>query len=276
MAAVIDFAPKPISTERLVAGIVTRDETGEVGFTCAIDAKKIAHAFYEGGQAFFDIAYMLCESLAQHWRDNPDAKAWIVPFSGARIADLGRFSGRDAEEIRTTMLSRSSSMHTLLSAYEMASRPRVMTLTERVRAAVKRDANATHLAARFNRELNLGESAAPMRVDFLGQHYACYFLQITSSTRHLDLNTDRAFGKLYELQALQRFVKKPKKTLGLFDDERPEKFELLMVGNRNDSVQRQAIYQVEALADQGSTLARVVSTVGAAAEHVSERERLAA
>lgn len=276
MAAVIDFAPKPISTERLVAGIVTRDETGEVGFTCAIDARKIAHAFSEGGQAFFDIAYMLCESLAQHWRVNPDAKTWVVPFSGARIADLGRFSGRDAEDSRAAMLARTSAIHTLLSAYEMNTRPRLTTLTERVRAAVKRDNNATHLATRFNRELNLGERAAPMRVDFLGQNFACYFLQMTSSSRHLDTNTDRAFGKLYELQALQRFVKKPKKTLGLFDDERPQRFELVMVGNRNDSVQRKAIYQVEALADKGSTNTRVVSTVNAAAEHVSEREKLAA
>lgn len=276
MRAVVDFVPKPTSTERLIAGVVTRLDSGEVSLTCAIDQRKAEHAFGQDGAAFFAIAQNLCQSLAAHWRGNADTTQWQPPFESARIADLSRFSARSETEAQQMMLERTSALHTLLQGYKIVQAPRATGIVERVRSAVRRDRNAEHLAKRFNRELDLGKDAQPMRVDFLGQQYACYFLQLTRSTRGLEANTMGAFGKLYELQALQRFVKKPRKSLGLLDDERPKQFELVMVGERSDAVQRRAIYQVEALADKGQIIARTLASASAAAEHVADRERQAA
>jgi hypothetical protein len=145
-----------------------------------------------------------------------------------------------------------------------------------VRTAIKRDVNAKHLAQRFNKNLTVAGEGNPLKVDFLGQHYACYFLQLTRSEKGLAANTERAFGKLFELEALRRLVKKPKKSLGLLEDERPQVFELLMVGNRQDPVQRRAIYHIEALADRREVIARIEPSATEAAERVSHQERRAA
>jgi hypothetical protein len=115
-----------------------------------------------------------------------------------------------------------------------------------------------------------------MRVDFLGQNFACYFLQVVRSARHSEVNAERAMGKLFELQALKKFVARPKKSLGLFEEERPKHFELIMIGSRTDSVQRRIVYQVEAMADKSQVQARVLESTTAAAEHVAGKERLAA
>ena len=276
MRAVIDFAPKPTSTERLVAGVVTRLDNSHVSYTCAIDQQRIRHAFGESGATFYAIAQQLCESLADYWKHNPDAAAWQPPFSNASLADLSRFSAATATEGQLSMLGRTSAWHTLLQSYEMPQTGQPQGVVARVKSAISKDPNNKYLARRFGRELSLGDQAQPLKVDFLGQNLACYFLQITQSARGLDGNADRAFARLYELQALRKFVKKPRKSLGLLDDERPESFELMMVGNRNDSIQRRAIYQVEALADKGQVIARAVPTVAAAAEHLADKERMAA
>lgn len=274
--AVIDFVPKPTSSERLCAGVVTRTDDGVVSFSCAIDPRKMEHAFGDVGTALHDVAHKLCQSLAAHWKQGIDPTLWVPPFKGARIVSHERFTARDANEATERMLNRTSSLHTLLSAYEIQLQLRNASIVDKVRTAVKRDVNTRHLAKRFNRELILNGEAQPFKVDFLGQRYACYFLQVTKSERGLEGNTDRAFAKLFELQALKRLVKKPKKSLGLLDEERPEIFELLMVGNRNDPVQRKAIYQVEALADKREVVARIESTPSGAAARLALQERLAA
>ena len=274
--AVVDFSPKPTSSERLVAGVVTRLDDGGVSYTCAIDKRKAEHAFGQDGALFYNVAFTLCESLASHWRTLPDANAWAPPFAGARMADLSRCNGRTATDVQHLMLQRVSAMYTLMQAYQMATTVRETGIVEKVRNAIRRDRNSEHLVKRFSRELHLGDEAQSLKVDFLGQHYACYFLQITHSARGLEANTERAFGKLYELAALQRFIKKPRKSLGLLDDERPDKFELVMVGQRTDAVQRRAIYQVEALADKGQVIARTLASASAAAEHLANFERQAA
>jgi len=276
MRALLDFSPKPTSPERVVAGVVTRLDTGEVSFTCAVDQRKAEHAFGEAGCALYAIALKLCESLAEHWMRNPHADTWSPPFGSARLADLSRFSGRNATEAQHLMLSRNSAMHTLMQGYEIQQVNRVTGIVQRVRSEVRKDPNTQHLAKRFSRELSLGDQAQPLKVDFLGQHFACYFLQITESARGLEATSERAFARLYELQALRKFIKKPRKSLGLLDDERPQEFELMMVGDRNNAVQRRAIYQVEALADKGEVVARAVPSVAAAAQHVAQKERLAA
>lgn len=274
--AVIEFTPKPTSNERLCAGVVLQTQAGEIVHFCAIDHRKMEHAFGTAGVALHDVAMKLCESLSLHWKITGQAETWRPPFEAAKLSRLDRFSALDTYEAAERILNRSSTLHTLLSAYEVQQQTRNAGIVEKVRAAVKRDVNTKHLARRFNRELMLNGEAQPFKVDFLGQHYACYFLQVTRHARGLENSTERAYGKLFELQALKRMVKKPKKSLGLLDEERPEIFELLMVGNRNDPVQRRAIYQVEALADKGQVTARIEPNASAAAERVAHQERQAA
>lgn len=276
LRAVIDFAPKPTSPERLCAGVVTRTEAGKVSFMCAIDARKIEHAFGEPGVALHAIASTLCTSLANHWNQNEAAETWQPPFEGARIALLDPFSAATAAEAHLSILGRVSTMQTLLEDYEIKQTLQPKGIVERVKSVVSKDPNSKHLAPRFGRELSLGGEAQSLKVDFLGTHFACYFLQITDKERGLDANTDRALARLYSLQALRKFIQKPRKSLGLLDDERPETFELMMIGNRNNAVQRRAIYQVEALADKGNVRAIAIPTVHEVAELVSSKERLAA
>lgn len=274
--AVIEFTPKPTSHERLCAGVVIKKDTGEVSYQVAIDGRKMEHAFGKAGFALHDVAEQLCLSLTEHWAANADATQWAPPFVNARLERLERFSAKDSNEALERMLNRTSSLHTLLSAYEIQQQQRPAGIVERVRTAVKRDVNARHLTNRFNRVLDIGQEAQPLRVDFLGQRFACYFLQITHSARGIETSSDRAFGRLYELQALKRMVKKPRKRLGLLEDERPEVFELMMVGDRGDSIQRRVINQVEALADSNQVIARIVPSVNEAAERVADQERKAA
>lgn len=274
--AVIEFSPKLVSLERLCAGVVVRTDIGEVFSKCALDKRKVEHAFGLAGTALYEIANALCQSLAKHWADAGEPSDWIPPFEGARIARAGEFTARSASDAVNQGLNVHSTLATLLSHYEIAEQARNTSIVERVKTAVKRDNNAKHLSARFNRVLPLGHDAAPLRVDFLGQNFACYFLQIVKSARHSEVNSERALGKLYELQVLRRFITKPKKSLGLLDDEKPKHFELVMVGSRTDLVQRRIMYSVEAMADKSEVRARVVDSALAAAEHVANSERLAA
>ena len=228
------------------------------------------------GRALYAVADRLCQSLVLHWQSSSEAQSWKPPFAHVRLASVTRFSASTPLEGLQLMLNRTSMLHTLFAVYAIEQQARNTGIVEKVRSVVRKDPNAKHLARRFNRELNVHGEAQPMKVDFLGQHYACYFLQITRSTRGIDASTDRAYGKLYELQALRRLVKKPRKGLGLLDEERPDTFELLMIGDVGDAVQRRAIKQVEALADRGDVLARVEPSAAAAAERLTGQERRAA
>jgi hypothetical protein len=274
--AVIQFKPKPGAPEQLCAGVVTRLTSGEVQSVCAIDPKKAAHLFGEAGHSLYFAAQALCQSLLEHWRVEPDAGLWVPPFEGASLAEVQAFSGRDAESAAQQMLARASTLYTLLEQYQQSQAEWGRGIVSRIKAAIKRDVATRHLHERFNRQIHIGEEAGTLRVDFLGQNFACYFLQITPSARSAETTTERAFGRLYELAALQRFVKKPKRSLGLLDDERPDRFELVMVGEQNDPVQRRVINLVTALADRETIRALPVASAEAAAAHVVQMERLAA
>lgn len=276
LRAVVMFKPQPGSREQLCAGVVTRLTTGEVAAVCAIDSKKAAHLFGEAGQGLYFAAQALCQSLLEHWRAQPDASQWVPPFEGASLAEVHAFSARDADTGARQMLERGSTLHTLLAQYQVSQAEWGRGIVARVKAAIKRDVNTRHLHERFNRDIHVGEEAGRLRVDFLGQNFACYFLQVTQSARSADTTVERAFGKLYELAALQRFVKKPRRSLGLLDDERPERFALVMVGEHSDPVQRRVINLVTTIADRDAIRALPVPNVDAAAAHVVEMERLAA
>lgn len=255
---------------------MVKTDKGELDFQCAIDTRKMEHAFGTAGLALSDIALRLCKSLAGYWAQHRRPDGWKPPFNNAKISDVDEFSGRSTAEAMALYLNRTSTMHTLLGNYEIGTAASPRSIVERVRTAMRKDVNAKHLAPRFYKYLMVAGEAQPLRVDFLGQNFACYFLQLTRSKQGIEMNTERAFGKLYELQALSELVKAPPKSLGLLDDERPRVFELLMVGSRDDAVQRRAIFQIEALADRKEIPARVESSVDAAARRVAQQERQAA
>ena len=276
LRAVLMFRPKPGSSEQLCAGVVTRLTGGEVDYVCAIDPKKASHLFGHAGHSLHLAAQAMCQSLVEHWRAQPEAMLWIPPFEGASLADVHAFSARDALSGALQMLQRVSSMHTLFEQYHVSQGEWGRGIVARVKAAMRRDVATRHLHERFNREIQVGDEAGRLRVDFLGQNFACYFLQVTQSARSAETTIERAFGRLYELAALQRFVKKPKRSLGLLDDERPERFALVLVGEQSDPVQRRVINLVTTLADRDAIRALPLPTAEAAAAHVVEMERLVA
>lgn len=270
--AVIEFTPKPTSSEKLCAGVIIRTENGHVQALCAIDERKALHAFGMAGQALHSVAQHLCSSLLEHWKHNP-AETWIPPFFNARIENLSRFSASSADEALELMLRRSSTIHSLFNAYVITQQQHNQGIVSRVKSAIQHDNNAKHLAKRFNKKLTFDGDIHPLQVDFWGKHYACYFLQVTSNVRGLEVNTERAYGKLFELAALKHILKKPSNKIGLWNDERPEVFELLMVGDRNDPIQKRVINQVLALADGQKIVARTEPNHIAAAERVASKER---
>lgn len=272
----VEFSPKLSADERLCAGVVIRTSDGLISYICAVDSRKMEHAFGPAGVAFFDVADQLCRSLAEHWAQGGRAEDWRPPFNNARLARLEEFSGRSSQEAMQLFLDRTSSLNSLLGAYEVEHSLHRSSIVAKVQSAIKKDNNSKYLARRFNKHLTVAGGAQPLKVDFLGQRYACYFLKITNSVRGLEANTERAFGKLFELDAVRRLVKTPQTNIGLLEDERPEVFELLMVGDRHDSIQRRAIYQIEALADKNEVVARVEASAIEAAERLTAQERLAA
>jgi hypothetical protein len=141
---------------------------------------------------------------------------------------------------------------------------------------VKSNPRTEYLIPRFNRPINVVDNVQPFRVDFLGQNLACYFMQLTESQRGVEGSAERAFGKLYELQALRRFVGQRPQHIGLLPEERPSAFELVLVGDHRHPVRRQVLAQIEALADQRDVRMRPVMDVSAAAAHVASAEQKSA
>lgn len=276
MRALVEFTPKLGSSERLCAGVVSRLSTGEVSYECAVDPRKAEQAFGAAGVGLWHAARALCESVAEHWRTHGSTRGWVSPFEGGKLGSPQAFSARTQEGGNLQLLRRVSTLRTLFQEYELQQQARSSSIVQRVRSAIRRDVNAKHLQARFEREIRVGEKAGTLKVDFLGQHFACYFLQITHSDRGVEATAERAYSRLYELQALRRFVAKPAKSMGLLEDERPSRFELVMVGTEADPIQRRAISLVAALADRDEVRARPLPTAEAAAEHVAAMERLAA
>jgi hypothetical protein len=274
--AVIEFSPNPVSLERLCAGVVIRLTDDTVLSFCAIDPTKAASAFGNQGAALFEVANTLCISLAAHWQSGYADNKWIPPFEGTTHR-ISEFSAKSAQAGAQQSLMSHSSLHALLGGFtiEQATR-RPKGIVARVKSAVSKDINSTHLTKRFNRELQLHADAMPLKVDFLGQNFACYFLQVVTAARAVDGNAERACGKLFELQALKRMIAKPRKKLGLLDEERPQTFELIMVGQQSNPVQLRVLRHIEMLADRSNVRALTVPTAQDAAGHVFQQERLAA
>ena len=90
-------------------------------------------------------------------------------------------------------------MHQLMASYALPAQQRASNIVRRVRQPVKSNPRTEHLVPRFNRPLNVVDNGQPLRIDFLGQNLACYFMHLTESQRGIAGSAERAFGKLYEL-----------------------------------------------------------------------------
>lgn len=238
---------------------------------CALDPRKARDAFGDAGGAAFAAAYQLCQSLAQHWTAHDDVHAWRPPFEGARLAAVSAFSASSASNGMAFALDQYSSLHALMAAYELAAKAKTGGIVQRVRSRIAANVRSKHLAPRFDRRLQL-EHNVNMRVDFLGHRFACYFLQASTAERGVDEGALRGLGLMSELQALQRFAAMERRTIDLLDEERPQHFELIVVGSAQHPTQRRVIAKIEALADSQAVLMRAVDDVSAAAERVYERE----
>jgi len=270
--ALIQFSPGLVSSERLTAGVVLQLTDGSVHVRSALDAEKAEHAFGGAGIALATLAQAMCRSLAEHWTAM-NAKPWVPPFETAELVREDAFTAQSVDAAATFLLQEQSALHQLLAAYALPAQQRSSNIVRRVRQQVKSNPRTEHLVPRFNRPLNVVDNGQPLRVDFLGQNLACYFMQLTESQRGIEGSAERAFGKLYELQALRRFVDQRPKVIGLLPEERPGVFELVLVGNHRHPVRRQVLAQIEALADQKDVRMRPVADVSAAAAHVARAER---
>lgn len=255
--------------------MVIQTANGATAYRSAIDTNKAEHAFGAAGSSLAAVAHALCKSLAEHWQAHGNTP-WKAPFEGAGIARVVEFTASTEAAAMEFALDQHSSLAALLRAYELSSQSRPPAIVKRVRSAVRQAPRSHHLARRFERSIDLGADAGPLVVDFLGQHFACYFISLTTSVRGVEPSAERAFGKLFELQAVRRFVHGDRKTLGLLEDERPEHFELLAVGDKAGSAERRALSRIEAIADQREVRLRQLPDVASAAAHVVAMELQAA
>lgn len=248
---------------------------GQVFSRTAIDERKAQHAFGAQGAALYAIAHQLCASLHAHWLAG-DRGEWQPPFEGAQLAAVDNFTARDADAALDFVLGVQSSLYALLDAYEISSKGRTQGIVQRVQRIVTRQHQCKHLSKRFGRELQMGTDAGTLKVDFLGQNFACYLHGLTESNLGVDNNTVHALAKMAELQAVRRFVQGRRKTFGLLDEERPHHFELIAVGKPQQGPQRHAMARITMLADKREVRVRALPDADAAAEHLVQMERKAA
>lgn len=267
--AAIFFQPQLLSIERICAGVVVRLDDGRTAVRVGIQAQEVIHAFGASGAEIHSVANHLCLSLAQHIEGGGTFEDWLSPFENAYIGKIGRVEGGQLEAILDTQISQNSMLYTLLNSYELPSVKQADGIVKKVKRVIQQS-KSHHLAERFHRELPVKTDALPLKVEFLGANYACYFLQISQSPRGIEDSTRRAHGKLFELQSVRGHFDAPG-TLDAFE-EKPRRFELLVVGDRTNPLQKSAWLQIESLADSSNLQTRILTTAAAAANTVAELE----
>ena len=256
--------------------MVVRTAQGHVEWRSAVDADRAGNVFGAPGRALADIAARLCESLAHAWQHEREAD-WTPPFEGARIAARSPFSASSLDSEFAHSLRLYSALHKLMSGAKVSSTRDSRGLVRVVQGIVRARLDSAYLAPRFSRHLTIGGSALPLRVDFLGRHYVCFMMRVTESPSQAEIAAERAIGRVQELQMLRKHVQRQGEgLLGLFDGERPEQFELLMVGDRQHPIQGPVLGRVEWAADQREVRVRTVGAPAEVAEHVVAMERRAA
>jgi hypothetical protein len=271
--AAIFFQPQILSIERICAGIVIRLDDGRVAARVGIQAQEIAHAFGVSGVEIHSIANHLCLSLAEHVQSGGTFEEWVAPFENAHIGKIGRVEAGQLESLLDSQISQNSMLYTLLSSYELPAVKQTDGIVRQVKRAIQKS-KSHHLADRFHRELPVKTDALPLKVEFLGANYACYFIQISQSPRGIEESARRAHGKLFELQSVRTHFEGPG-TADAFE-EKPRRFELLVVGDKTNSFQKSAWLQIESLADASNLQTRLLTTAAAAANTVSKLEHQAA
>lgn len=269
--AAIFFQPQLLSKERICAGVVLRLDDGRTAGRVAIQAQEAAHAFGVSGVEIHAIANHLCVSLVQFLQSGGDFESWLPPFEHASIEKLGRVEGALLESLLDSQTAQNSTLFTLLRSYEIPAVKQTDGIVRKVKRVVQQS-KSHHLADRFQRELPVKADALPLKVEFLGAHYACYFLQISQSPRGIEESARRAHGKLFELQSVRSHFATPT-TVDAFD-EVPSRFELLVVGDKQNPLQRSAWLQIESLADSSELQTRLLDTPAAAANAVTRYEHM--
>lgn len=264
-----------MSKERITAGAVVRLDDGQCFARVAVTEAAVTHAFGIAGQELYHAAFHLCQSLLEHVQAGGAFKTWTPPFAGAEIGNLGRAEARNMDAILDLGLAQNSMLYTLLSHYAMPAHHNNDSLASKVKSAISKNKATKHLKERFYREIMVREEAMPLKVEFLGANFACYFLQLSKSQQGIEISTSNACGKLFKLQNLkQHFEKLDRPTV--FDEERPQSFELLVVADDSDRLQKSALLQIESFADANKLIARVLPDAQSAASMVVKRESLAA
>ncbi|MBB6320550.1 hypothetical protein [Paraburkholderia tropica] len=270
--AAIYFQPQILSGERLCAGVVIRLDDGRIATRVAIQPEEVAHAFGASGAELYAIANHLCLALVEHLQDVGSFDNWIAPFESAIIGKLGRVEGAQLETLLDAQVRQHSVLHTLLDTYEIPNVKQVDGIVRQVKRAIQKS-HSPHLAERFHRELSVLSDALPLKVEFLGARYACYFIQISHSPRGIEESARRAHGKLFELQSVRTFFDGSPQDA--FLDERPSQFELLVVGDQTNDLQKSAWRQIESLADASNLQTRLLADASEAARAVMRYEHAA-
>jgi hypothetical protein len=271
--AALFFQPQILSQERMCAGVVLRLDDGRIATRVAIQPQEAQHAFGVAGEELHAIAHHLCLSLVEHLTDGLSFESWTAPFENASIDKLGRVEGARLESLLDVQVSQNSTLFTLFKSYEMPAVKQYDSIVKRVRKAIM-ESKSHHLADRFHRELPVTQDALPLKVEFLGANYACYFLQISPSLRGIEESARRAHGKLFELQNVRSHFA----AAGAGDsfEEVPRRFELLVIGDHTNPIQKSAWLQIESLADSNNLVTRILESPAAAANAVARFEHLMA
>jgi hypothetical protein len=269
--AIIYFSPQILSKEKIVAGAVVRLETGECFARVAISEKHIVHAFNSAGEELYAIAKHLCDSLLEHVQAGKAFKDWIAPFAGAEIGKIAKAEAATMSNLLDTGLRQNAMFYTLLEHVKL-SEQKADSIVINIKKIITDNKQTEHLSKRFHHELILKEDTRPLKVEFLGANFACYFIKLSPTIAGLNHSVPRAHGKLFELKSVKNHFSSPQNH-NIFPEEQPHHFELLVVGERKYVEHRQAYDQIEYLADQQSMRVRPFDNAAQAAQHLFNQER---
>ena len=270
--ATIAFQPRNTSFETLCAGVVLKQDNGDVCYRSAIDGRKMRGLFHDAGASLADIAEVLLASAAQHWRTHPDLSKWAAPFPGAGAAAVTRFSAMDVESGLAHALNSSSTLHVLLDGVATKEN-RTAALVRRVAVHWRGNQSRMTLGRFIERTVDFGAEHGSMKIDFWGEHYGCFFSSLSDTASTGASMVERAVGRIVQLQILREMAQAPQQTIGLFEELRPQKHELIVVGGNSAP---KSLWQVDRFADRLELSIRTAATAGEAAEMVADEELKAA
>ena len=270
--ALISFRPRNTSFENLCAGVIVKQDNGDVTFRSAFDDRKMRSAFRDAGQSLADIAHALCVDAASYWRDHDTLDGWAPPFPGVAVQGLTRFSAMSVGSALDYAMDANSSLSLLLNNLSLKDTSST-TLLKRVAAHWRQQDTRKSLTRFMERTVDFGSGHGSMKIDFWGEHYGCYFTGLSDKARNGAIMVERAIGRIVQLKTLRDMADMPQQTIGLFAELRPQRHELILIGGKTAP---KSLWQTERFADKLELPIRVASAAEEAAEMVADQELLAA